>query len=179
MADEGIPALRPAADSIRRTVSHMMEVLQQILHRLRPLGLEEFGLHASLQQLVDEWNRRAKGNTTFQLLVDEIINRLPDNIAVTLYRIVQEGITNAVRHGAASSVEIRLTGDMHNLQLQIIDNGLGGIATIKKTESNKPGGFGLLGMEERVLALGGRLHILPGQPQGTIIDVHLTWGEDA
>ena len=179
LANEGVPALRPCAESIGRTVSHMMEVLQQILHRLRPLGLEEFGLRASLQQLTDDWNRRAKGNTRFQLLFDEAIDRLPDNVAVTLYRIVQESVTNAVRHGRAAEVDICLTVDHETLSLQISDNGRGGVAPEISSEARKPGGFGLLGMEERVLALGGRLRILPREPQGTVIDVVLPAGEQA
>jgi protein-histidine pros-kinase len=157
----------------------MMEVLQQILHRLRPLGLEEFGLRASLQQLTDDWNRRAKGNTRFQLLFDEAIDHLPDNVAVTLYRIVQESVTNAVRHGRASEVDVCLTVDHETLRLQISDNGRGGIAPDPSSESRKSGGFGLLGMEERVLALGGTLRILPREPQGTVIDVNLPAGEQS
>lgn len=179
LADEGVPALRPCAESIGRTVSHMMEVLQQILHRLRPLGLEEFGLRASLQQLVDEWNRRAKGSTRFQLLFDEALDHLPDNVAVTLYRIVQESVTNAVRHGQASEIDVVLTIDHETLRLQISDNGRGGIAPEVSSEVRKPGGFGLLGIEERVLALGGALRILTREPHGTVIDVHLPAGEQA
>lgn len=179
LADEGVPALRPCAESIGRTVSHMMEVLQQILHRLRPLGLEEFGLRASLQQLIDEWNRRAKGAIRFQLLFDAALDGLPDNVAVTLYRIVQESVTNAVRHGQASEVNVCLTVDDETLRLQISDNGRGGVAPEVSSESRKSGGFGLLGMEERVLALGGRLRILPREPQGTVIDVVLPAGEQA
>jgi len=179
LADEGVPALRPCAESIGRTVSHMMEVLQQILHRLRPLGLEEFGLRASLQQLVDEWNRRAKGSTRFQLLFDEALDNLPDNVAVTLYRIVQESVTNAVRHGQASEIDIVLTVDQETLCLQISDNGRGGVAPEVSSEVRKPGGFGLLGIEERVLALGGALRILTREPHGTVIDVRLPAGEQA
>jgi len=179
LANEGVPALRPCAESIGRTVSHMMEVLQQILHRLRPLGLEEFGLRASLQQLIDEWNRRAKGAIRFQLLFDAALDGLPDNVAVTLYRIVQESVTNAVRHGQASEVDVCLTVDDETLRLQISDNGRGGVAPEVSSESRKSGGFGLLGMEERVLALGGRLRILAREPQGTVIDVVLPAGEQA
>jgi two-component system sensor histidine kinase UhpB len=179
LAEEGVPELRPCAESIGRTVSHMMEVLQQILHRLRPLGLEEFGLRASLQQLIDEWNRRAKASTRFQLLFDETLDPLPDNVAVTLYRIVQESVTNAVRHGQASEVDVVLLAEADTLRLQISDNGRGGVIPETSSESRKPGGFGLLGMEERVLALGGSLRILPREPHGTVIDVRLPTHEPA
>lgn len=173
LANEGVPALRPCAESIGQTASHMMETLQQILHRLRPLGLEEFGLRASLQQLIDEWNRRACPNTRFQLLFDTALDTLPDNVAVTLYRIVQESLTNAVRHGQASEIDVVLTVDAGRLRLLISDNGCGGVTPEISRQAPKPGGFGLLGIEERVVALGGSLHILARQPRGTVIDVAL------
>lgn len=179
LADEGMPALRPCAESISRTASHMMEVLQQILHRLRPLGLDEFGLGASLQQLIDDWNRRCRNSTRFDLTVDDSLERLPDNVAVTLYRIVQESITNAVRHGQASQVDVVLQAESEILHLQVSDNGRGGVAPEVRTESRKAGGFGLLGMEERVLALGGSLLIGPRQPCGTMIDVRIPVHEPA
>lgn len=179
LANEGVPALRPCAESIGRTVSHMMEVLQQILHRLRPLGLEEFGLRVSLQQLIDEWNRRVKASANFQLRCDAALDHLPDNVAVTLYRIVQESLTNAVRHGQASEVEVVLTLADETLHLQISDNGCGAMLADVGSEARKPGGFGLLGIEERVLALGGALRILPRESGGTVIDVRLPAGEQA
>lgn len=179
LANEGVPALRPCAESIGRTVSHMMEVLQQILHRLRPLGLEEFGLRVSLQQLIDEWNRRVKASASFRLRCDAALDHLPDNVAVTLYRIVQESLTNAVRHGQASEVEVVLALADETLHLRISDNGCGAMLADVGSEARKPGGFGLLGIEERVLALGGVLRILPRESGGTVIDVRLPAGEQA
>lgn len=175
LADEGIPALRPCAESIGRTVSHMMEVLQQILHRLRPIGLDEFGLAASLQQLVDQWNRRARG-TRFALEADAPLDALPDNMAVTLYRIVQESLTNAVRHGDAQQIDITIRTDGNDIHLQVADDGRGP-SPAERSEPRRAGGFGLLGMEERVLALGGSLQISARQPAGTLIDVRLPQSE--
>lgn len=167
-----MPALRPCAESISRTASHMMEVLQQILYRLRPVGLDEFGLTASLQQLINQWNHRCR-NTRFQLSVDDGLDRLPDNVAVTIYRIVQESLTNTVRHGQADNVSVMLEADGDSLRLQVQDDGRGGVQPEAHNESRKSGGFGLLGMEERVLALGGTLRISALQPCGTLIDVCL------
>ncbi|UCV24511.1 sensor histidine kinase [Ferribacterium limneticum] len=178
LADEGVPALRPCAESISRTASHMMEVLQQILYRLRPVGLDEFGLTASLQQLIDQWNHRCR-STRFQLIVDNGLDHLPDNIAVTIYRIVQESLTNTVRHGQADNVRIRLEAEGDNLRLQVQDDGRGVAQPEVRSESRKSGGFGLLGMEERVLALGGTLQINALQPCGTLIDVCLPAHEPA
>lgn len=175
LADEGVPALRPCAESIGRTTRHMMEVLQRILHRLRPLGLEEFGLRASLQQLVDDWNRRGRGATDFSLHIDAPLDRLPDELAVHLYRIVQESMTNAVRHGQARQVAVALRADGAGLQLTIRDDGRGlaPAGPVGNGGGGPGGGFGLLGMEERVLALGGTLDIRPAADGGTTVAVGL------
>jgi len=173
LADEGIPALRPCADAIGNTASHMMEALQQILHHLRPIGLEEFGLLRSLQQLIDGWNQRCRESTVFTLAADERLGELPDDINVSIYRIVQESITNAVRHGRAANVAVTLQHSGMGLILEIRDDGQGSPPPAPRSESRKSGGFGLLGMEERVLALGGSLAIRPAANGGTVVGVRL------
>lgn len=185
LADEGVPALRPCVDSISRTVEHMMEALQQILHRLRPIGLEEFGLLPSLEQLIAGWNQRSR-NTFFTLSAEGELDDLPDNINVSLYRIIQESLTNAVRHGLPGRVEVALQRQPGNLMLDIRDDSQGGASRETIGKAGKLGGFGRLGMEERVLALGGTLSILPAPQRGTVVSVRLpldraeeTAGKDA
>jgi protein-histidine pros-kinase len=173
LADEELPALRPCADAIGRTASHMMEALQQILHHLRPVGLAEFGLLASLRQLVDGWNQRCREDTVFALDADDALAGLPDNINVTVYRIVQEGITNALRHAQARRVDIALHRRNDDLLLEIKDDGKGSPMPASTGEPRRSGGMGLLGMEERVLALGGRLEVLHGASGGTVVSVQL------
>lgn len=172
LADEGIPALRPCADSIRNTAEHTMEALQQILHRLRPVGLDEFGLVASLEQLIEGWNQRCR-TKNFTLAADENIGDLPDNINVSIYRIIQESITNAVRHGQADRVAVTLQRKPEGVELDIRDDGQSSVPPKPGNEGGKPGGFGLLGMEERVLALGGALAIRPALARGTVVSVSL------
>ncbi len=171
LADEGVPALRPCADSIVRTVEHMMETLQQILHRLRPTGLEEFGLVPSLRQLIAGWNQRSR-DIRFTLQAGEGLDHLPDNINVSVYRIIQESLTNAVRHGQPGRVEVTLQREPAGLILEIRDDGLG-YGGEDTRPAGKPGGFGRLGMEERVLALGGTLRIEPAPERGTRVSVQL------
>ncbi len=171
LADEGVPTLRPCADSIVRTVGHMMETLQQILHRLRPTGLEEFGLVPSLRQLIAGWNQRSR-DIRFTLQAGEGLDHLPDNINVSVYRIIQESLTNAVRHGQPGQVEVTLRREAGGLLLDIRDDGLG-YGGEDTRPAGKPGGFGRLGMEERVLALGGTLRIEPAPERGTRVSVQL------
>lgn len=173
LADEQLPDLRPCADAIARTSSHMMETLQQILHRLRPVGLEEFGLHSSLQQLLAGWNQRCREQTVFTLDVSGDADGMPDDINVNIYRIVQESLTNAIRHGMASAVEVRLQRHDNHLLLTINDNGRQAASRAPTPAMKKSGGFGLLGMEERVLALGGELSFHQNAGSGSSVKVRL------
>jgi two-component system, NarL family, sensor histidine kinase UhpB len=172
LAEEGVPALLPCAESIGNTCGHMMEVLQQILHRLRPIGLAEFGLLPSLRQLIDGWNARCYGRIVFTLEAgaDPALDALADDLNVSVYRIVQESITNAVRHGRASQVAVALRRAGADLLLDIADDGQGAPPA---QAAPKAGGFGLLGMEERVLALGGSLSVAAAPGGGTVVKVRL------
>ncbi len=159
LAAERVPALQPSADAIARTAAQMMEALQGILHQLRPVGLEMFGLRAGLEQLVAGW-RRARPACRYALQVDDDIDGLPDDLTVSLYRIVQESLTNAARHGEPGEIVVALRRDAGAIELRIDDDGHGGEA------GTAGSGLGVLGMHERVQALGGSFALLPRSPCG-------------
>lgn len=162
VARDGLPALLPCTEAIARTTTHMMKSLQQILRQLRPIGLEEFGLVAGLEQLVRGWNQRSRERCHYRLEVDGEFGNFPDNLNVSLYRIVQESLTNATRHGDATEVVVRIKrGD--SIELSIADDG--------RREAAPPSepGMGVLGMRERVQALGGSFTLAPRQPRGMIV----------
>lgn len=170
LARERLPALQPCAEAIARTTAHMMEVLQQILHRLRPVGLDEFGLAASLGQMVGDWERRSRGQCSYRLDIDGEVGDLPDNLNVNLYRIVQESLTNAAKHGQARRIDVRLRREPSGaVSLEVEDDG----AETGAARGTRAGGFGLIGMHERVQALGGTLAVLPRTPCGVRVEVHL------
>jgi len=126
----------------------------------------------SLEQLIAGWNQRCR-DTRFTLTADGEINDLPDNINVSLYRIIQESLTNAVRHGQPGRVQVTLQRQPTSLALEIRDDGQGNASSGAVSKAGRLGGFGRLGMEERVLALGGTLHIQPAPPRGTVVSVRL------
>lgn len=162
LARDVLPELLPCAQAIARTSGHMMESLQQILRQLRPVGLEEFGLVAGLEQLIRGWNQRSHGRCAYRLELDGDFGDLPDSLNVSLYRIVQESLTNATRHGEASEVVVRLERG-ENIELSIADDG--------RPEAARPvePGLGVLGMHERVQALGGSFILAPREPRGMIV----------
>ncbi|GJD79282.1 sensor histidine kinase [Methylobacterium gregans] len=146
------PDLRADAQVISRTIRQMMTTLREALARLRPPDLEEFGLGPSLHRLVASWRRREA--PTFALGVAGDLATVPGPVALSLYRIVQECLTNAVRHGRPTCVRVDLVRRRDWISVVVSDDGGGDPAAIAGT-----GGHGVLGMRERVAALGGRLTI--------------------
>jgi signal transduction histidine kinase len=169
-AQQQCPALLPECHSIARTAAHMMDALRGALLRLRPPDVDELGLAASLEGLVAGWNTRSGGRTRFSIELSGDFAGLPRDFAANLYRIAQEAITNAAKHAQASRVTLHLrtqkpTGADHRAHIEIAvddDGQAGGDLTLKS-------GMGLLGMRERIAALGGRLTLNTTCPSGLVL----------
>ncbi|KQW87135.1 hypothetical protein ASC94_27335 [Massilia sp. Root418] len=127
--------------------------LRRIATELRPSALEEGGLYFALQNLRNEWVRRHGISRTLDAQEDELV--LEDRYSTAVFRIVQESLTNIVRHANATRVWISARRRGDTLRLNIEDNGSG----IAPADLAKPGSFGLLGMRERVWALNGNIGI--------------------
>jgi two-component system, NarL family, sensor histidine kinase UhpB len=125
------------------------------LGRLRPVGLAEFGLKQAVERLVEFWRHRHP-DAAFEMSVaiEPGHSGFGEVIDATLYRVIQEGLSNAVRHSQASRIAISVAADDagSDIVASVIDNGRG-----MTTTSGGDLGFGLLGMRERVKALGGVL----------------------
>jgi signal transduction histidine kinase len=138
--------------SISRTTAHMMETLRGTLVRLRPPDVEELGLTLSLESLVASWNGFEKGRTRFEITVIGEADDLPPGVSANLYRIAQEAITNAAKHAHARCVQLRLDAGDAEIVLTVEDDG-----EAAPTSLTPKAGMGLLGMQERVVSLGGTL----------------------
>lgn len=141
-----------AAYGIIQTTDHVQGIVRDMLQRLRPVGLDELGLSAALEHLVQHWRARHRAMRVL-LTMSGDVDGMSERENITLYRMVQEGLTNAAQHARASEVRIALTRDVDALTLSIHDNGVGAQAWFGR------GGFGLVGMRERVQALGGSLDV--------------------
>ncbi len=152
------PDMAGECDAIARTATGMMETLRGTLVRLRPPDIDELGLAASLEGLVAGWNRRQPGLTRFEIALSGDIDRVPDSVATSLYRIAQEALTNAAKHAGATRVRLQLSlqegldiGDeKKTIALSVEDDG-------PASEAVSKSGMGLLGMRERVASLGGNM----------------------
>ncbi|WP_445489015.1 histidine kinase [Rhodopseudomonas sp. RCAM05734] len=151
------PDLVDDARAIARITAQMMATLRGALARLRSQDLEELGLQASLVQLVARWNSGTANGAVFHLDVAGDLADVPAEAAVNVYRIAQECLTNAARHGKPRHVHLRVarTTDVDEaVALSVEDDGGGDAARI-----NAASGHGILGIRERIAALGGSLSI--------------------
>ncbi|KIZ42745.1 MULTISPECIES: histidine kinase [Rhodopseudomonas] len=150
------PDMRDDARAITRITKQMMSTLRGALARLRSQDLEELGLQDSLAQLVARWNCGTHG-AVFHLEMAGDLATVPADAAVNVYRIAQECLTNAARHGRPRHVHLRvahLTDAANSVALSVEDDGGGDAGQI-----NAASGHGILGIRERISALGGSLSI--------------------
>jgi two-component system sensor histidine kinase UhpB len=155
-------AVAECAGDLRRDLRTCGEQLRAMLKTLRPHGLHASGLAHTLNELVQGWRSRTTGIAFALELPQPLPQPLPDTgdaMALAIYRVVQEALTNVVRHSGARHCTVRLSAGATLLALEVIDDGRGLPAT------PCPHG-GLLGMHERVGMAGGRLHILPNPGGG-------------
>jgi two-component system, NarL family, sensor histidine kinase UhpB len=145
------------ARAIARAQKRMMANLRDALVRLRSQDIEEIGLEATLRELVSNHNTHSRSRAVFRLSIIGKLTTLPKHIAVDVYRIAQECLTNAAKHGSPTEVRLiveRMTTDREAISLTVEDDG-GGDATRIGHQS----GYGILGIRERIAALGGSLAI--------------------
>lgn len=145
------------------------EQLRSLALELRPTMLDTAGLDVTLRWLADEHRRR----TGIAVNVVGHAGEVSADAAIAAFRVVQEALTNVVRHAGAQRVRIELSRSAGQLQLAVRDDGVGFDVGATLEESASRGNLGLLGMKERVQILGGDLHIDSRPGQGTSISVSL------
>ncbi len=167
--DQRLAEIPDRLASIQAAVGHMQSQVRDILGRLRPTRAVELGLNAAIGDMIAFWSAR-HGDITFdvRLLEDEAL--VDEAQKETIYRVVQESLNNAVRHGRPNRIEVAIcAGASGEIVTRISDNG-------SKTRSPQAdrveqSGYGLIGMRERVAASGGSLSINQGggEPGWTVI----------
>lgn len=149
-----------------------IESARHIVNDLRPQMLEDLGLMPALEQMANRFGQRVGVACFVDASDDDIACVALTSPAMTLclYRVAQEALNNIEKHAKASVVHILLSRtDSGDLMLRISDNGKG----MNAAHRHRPGSFGLLGMRERVRAVGGTLCIGSEVGIGTIIEVHM------
>ena len=152
------PALEQAARLVVDTAGQIYGVVHQIIARMRPLPLDHVGLAEALNDLLDDW-RLQHPQVEFALDAQALPPDPGDSLSTAAYRIVQEAVNNALRHGAPSRVQIQVRVDGVDLSIRVSDNGRG-----LPVDWRQPGHYGVLGMRERAVALGGSFELQ--KPEG-------------
>jgi signal transduction histidine kinase len=149
-------------------VDATMQDVRRIATELRPSILDELGLRAAVEWFVKDFEKRTGIACTMQL---ELPDKDLDRIKVSaLFRIVQEALTNVIRHARATHVDLRLTTQNGDVSLEVADNGCG-MAELPSGQKRRT--YGILGIQERATQLGGDLRVESGVGAGTRIAVNI------
>lgn len=155
--------------NVRELLNQIQAQLRQLSHELRPSILDDLGLKPAIEFLAEGLGQRAG----LIIHVDGTTGgRLPTTIEITLYRIVQESLNNAIKHSGATRVNVRLDRQIHALYCTISDNGHGFDAQAVLSGKVRRG-LGLLAIQERLNAIGGALKIASDNDNGTTLTVSI------
>jgi signal transduction histidine kinase len=161
------PQVHLQAHELRETAVQVLDDLHNLAVQLRPSVLDDLGLSAALERLIQEWQKR------HQIQADVVVHlageRLPDAIETALYRILQEALTNVARHAQAKSVSVLVERRKQDVVAVIEDDGVGFAAW----QTQRDGHLGLAGMRERAELLGGTMTIESNLGVGTSFFIQL------
>lgn len=160
-------AVRERLGEARRLSETVIECIRLIAHGLRPPSLDTLGIGYTLRALCQEVGRRTRARVDFRADLSFVV---AEATAITLYRFLQEALTNVLRHAQAKSVQVHLFAEDHMLCLSVNDDGGGFDAALVHEQSR---GLGLVGMRERIELLGGQLEIRSQRGHGTRLTARL------
>jgi two-component system sensor histidine kinase UhpB len=160
------PAMGDAARLISEEAARLYDAMHGLIPRLMPLSLDSLGLAETLESLVRDWQRRYPAITLS--LTHNLSADLGPSVTLAIYRVVQEGLINALRHAQASRVGISVQSDVHRMVVTITDDGVG-----LPAEWSRPGHFGLRGLTERIAHLGGKLKVANAEPHGACLTAEI------
>ena len=171
LAESGEPAREPLqkhGSSILEQVNALQQVNRRVLEKLRPVGLAELGLSGALEALLRLWSE-SRPDVAIETAISRSLGETGETTELTIYRVVQEALTNAFRHARATSVNVTVEpveqagiyGNRGCALVRIRDNGCG-------LTSDHKLGRGLTGMRERILALGGTLSVASSEGGVTV-----------
>jgi signal transduction histidine kinase len=157
---------RRAATELRELVVSTLQDVRRLAVELRPSALDDFGLVPALERLRDTVREQSGIDVDIQSRLK--VDRLPEELETALYRIVQEALTNVIKHAGATRVTIMLVQKGNAVSLIVQDDGAG-----FDPQDVREGGLGLTGMRERVSLLGGRLSVESTEGAGTMLSAEV------
>jgi len=170
-AEEGSPAIEEIRDKAQSTIKLTLDLYasaRNIVRRLRPEVLDMLGLQGAVEEMLDTYDRGHHA-CRFRFHYTGDPSTLSSELAITAYRLIQEALSNAVKHAAASLTKVSLImrPEENLLLIEVQDNGTG-----YDPAANNPG-IGLIGMRERAHGFGGHIEVRTGPEQGTLVTIRL------
>ncbi|MBP8148310.1 MAG: HAMP domain-containing protein [Limnohabitans sp.] len=166
-AEKTDPSIESSARLVMACADQIYDGMHRLIATLRPLALDRFGLHDALLDLLAD-SRMRHPKVQIEALIKAPLTDLHASLATAIYRIIQEALNNALRHAQAQCIEITVSSAAGQLDIQVVDDGLGQVLLFETH-----GHFGLPGMRERAEALGGTLRWLQRTPTGVVIQATL------
>jgi len=157
-----------------KLTDYAIQEVRTISHLLHPPLLEELGFLSAARWYVDEYGKR--GQVKVSLIIDEPIERLPRDVEIALFRVLQETLTNVYRHASAHAVDVRITCGEGHVHLTVSDDGKGiPEGVLAKFRGGAAPGIGLAGMRERLAEFGGLLNV-DSSGSGAIVEAVIPTG---
>ena len=163
--------IKPQVGELIQVTNRVLENLHHLAVNLRPVSLDHLGIKPALEQLIKEISERYQLTIRFKSIGFKEGERLPEVIETSFYRIVQESLTNAVRHANPTLIDVILERRDETIVVMIEDNGIGFDCDLIQ----KSGHLGLLGMQERAQMILGELHIESRPGEGTTIVLEIPY----
>lgn len=146
--------------------ARLYDAMHGLIPRLMPMSLDTLGLADTLENLVRDWQRR---NPAVNLSLEQRIDvPLGPSFTLAIYRVVQEGLINALRHAQASRIDVRVHSDGQGILVTVSDDGIG-----MASAETPPGHFGLRGLAERIARLGGSFLVEKNVPRGVRLSARI------
>jgi len=161
---EDHPEVRAQLDNLKSVAERTFQSVRNIALLLRPSMLDDLGLAAALEWQGREVSRRSQLEVSVES--ESVPEDLPDEYKITVYRLVQEALNNAVRHSGARNAKVEARREANSILVRVIDDGRGFDAVRSR-------GMGILGMEERVKRLGGTLRVESQPGKGATVTAEL------
>ena len=160
------------------TLREVIDEMRDIVFDLRPLPHEDISFLAAVERLVSQLN----DSSTVNIFINSR-GKEPDNILnvikITLYRVIEEAFTNAIRHSQANEININLSFSHEKIYIEIIDNGIGfDIASKQESSFSRNSGFGLSIMKKRICLLSGKFKLQSHVNEGTKISISVPIGKN-
>ena len=160
-------AIQERLSQLGSVLDEAMNLKRRVVEELRPSLLDHFGLPAALRAYVE--STCAKAGLASDIRTEHACESMPKDTAIALFRVVQEGLSNIIRHAHARNVTLLLDGDKHLCRITLTDDGRG----FESESTQLRWAPGLMGMQQRAEAFGGRLQVESKTGTGTRLSVQV------